>query len=384
MKKALALVLALVMLFALCACTATLDDETLAKLDDLESRISSLESAAKAAPAPAAAPEEEAPAEEPAKELDLPAVSLNYSSCFPDTHNFSILDMDRLAQLKEEANIDVTPYWNNALISATAPYTETLAGIADFTHIPANAETDHFVIDNAVQLFYYGTTDQQVLYETAKELYEQTPEWQAEYDGVVVDTWGVSGELVLLTLKEITSLEDVKGMSIRCTETSAFDLMAELGANPVRMPISELFEALSKGIVEGVVLTTESLHSTGLAELVKYHYPLGISGAFCPHSYISEASLNKLTPDQQEIFLRTGVERSDAEVAAGEVWEQEGYEDGEANGVVFGELPAEDLAQIQTIMEQLALKAVETINASGADGQAIYDNARAILAEKLG
>lgn len=358
--------MAFLMVFALCACTNSQDPEPVEVAEEVPEEVV----------------EEAAPAED-ADTLDLPEVALNYSSCFPDTHNFSILDVDRFAILESEANIKVTPYWNNALVSATAPYTETLAGVADFTHIPANAEADHFVIDNAVQLFYYGTTDQRVLYEVATELYEQTPEWQAEYEGVVVDTWGNSGELVLLTLSEVNSLEDIKGRSIRCTESSAFMLMERLGANPVRMPISELFESLSKGIVEGVVLTTESLHSTGLAELIKYHYPLGISGAFCPHSYISDMALEKLTPDQQEIFLTSGVERSEIQVDAAEEWEAEGFAAGEATGVVYGELPEADLAAIQVIMEELALEAVETINNTGADGQAIYDRAREILAEKL-
>jgi len=43
MKKALALLLALCMVFALCACTAKLDDETAAKLDDIAARVEALE-----------------------------------------------------------------------------------------------------------------------------------------------------------------------------------------------------------------------------------------------------------------------------------------------------------------------------------------------------
>ena len=71
MKKALSLVLALAMVFALCACTATPDADTLAKLDDLAKRVEALEAQVKgAAPAEEA---EEAPAEEaeeaPAEDL---------------------------------------------------------------------------------------------------------------------------------------------------------------------------------------------------------------------------------------------------------------------------------------------------------------------------
>ena len=314
--------------------------------------------------------------------LDLPDIKLNYSSCFPDTHNFSILDKEWLEELKTQANIEFTPYWNNALVSATAPYTETLSGVSDMTHIPAGAESDHFLIDNAVQLFYYGETDQQVLFDTARELFAQTPEWQAEFEGVRVNTWGASGMLSLHTTKPVTSLEDIKGMSIRCTEDSAFKLIQALGGNPVRMPISELFEALSKGIVEGVVLPLEALQSTKVADLVSYSVPLNISGAYCPHSYISDASYAKLTADQQQIFDTLSLERSQKQVDSLAEWDQVGVDYATEKGVTFNTLSDEDYAQITECMKQIAIDAIQELNAAGYDGQTIHDRARTILSEQ--
>ena len=314
--------------------------------------------------------------------LDLPAIAMNYSSCFADTHNFSVLDKQWLEDLSAQANINFTPYWNNSLVSATAPYTETVAGVSDMTHVPAGAEADHFVIDNAVQAFYYGETNQQVLFETAQELYAQTPEWQAEYEGVLVNTWGVSGMLSLHTTEPVTSIEDIQGMQIRCTEDGAFKLIQMLGGNPVRMPISELFEALNKGIVEGVVLPLESLESNKLADLVSYSVPLNISGAYCPHTYIREESYNKLTDDQKAIFDQLSYERGQNQVDSLSAWDQVGVDYATEQGVVFNTLSDEDYATITSCMEQIALDAVETLNDAGYDGQAIYDNARAILEEK--
>ena len=62
MKKALALLMAVAMMFSLCACTASLDAETTAKLDDIEARLDAVE--AKLAGGEEAAAE---PAEEPAE-----------------------------------------------------------------------------------------------------------------------------------------------------------------------------------------------------------------------------------------------------------------------------------------------------------------------------
>lgn len=60
MKKALALIMALAMMFSLCACTASLDEETLAQLDDIESRLDAIEAQLGGAEAPAEEAEETA------------------------------------------------------------------------------------------------------------------------------------------------------------------------------------------------------------------------------------------------------------------------------------------------------------------------------------
>lgn len=376
-KRSIAMLLLVCMAFAILAgCGSTpgsskVDATAEPEASQAEVSVQNESSAATAA--------EQAPAE-----ADLPEIAMNYSSCFPDTHGFSVLDKEWMDELAAKGNIKLTPFWNNALVSATAPYTETLAGVADITHIPAGAEADHFVIDNAVQAFYYGVTDQQALYETAKELYAQTPEWQKEYEGVRVCTWGVSGLMSLHSTKPIKSLDDIKGMTIRCTEDNAFELISRLGGNPIRMPVAELFEALSKGIVEGVVLPVEALKSTGVADLVKYSVPLNFSGAWCPHSYINEASYAKLTPDQQAIFDEVSAARSQAEVDAGPEWDAAGEAYALEKGVEFGTLSDEDYAKITTILEELAMDKIKALNDAGYDGQGIYDKARSILESKVG
>ena len=65
MKKALALIMAVLMVLSLCACTVTPDAETAAKIDDLLTRVQAIEAGLTAGEeAPAEAPAEEAPAEE--------------------------------------------------------------------------------------------------------------------------------------------------------------------------------------------------------------------------------------------------------------------------------------------------------------------------------
>lgn len=69
MKKALALLMAIAMIFSLCACTASLDAESAAKLDDIAERLAALEAQL------TAGDEEAAPAEEAAEEAPAEEVS---------------------------------------------------------------------------------------------------------------------------------------------------------------------------------------------------------------------------------------------------------------------------------------------------------------------
>jgi TRAP-type C4-dicarboxylate transport system substrate-binding protein len=64
-------------------------------------------------------------------------------------------------------------------------------------------------------------------------------------------------------------MEDLKGLEIRATGLSAKTLQA-LGANPVAMPQSDAYEALSKGVVKGNLGPIEVLQGWKQAEVTQY------------------------------------------------------------------------------------------------------------------
>ena len=70
----------------------------------------------------------------------------------------------------------------------------------------------------------------------------------------------------------VRRMEDLKGKEIRATGVGSKALEA-LGATPVAMPMPEVYEALSKGIVQGVYTSFDILKAYKHAELVKYVTP---------------------------------------------------------------------------------------------------------------
>ena len=96
-----------------------------------------------------------------------------------------------------------------------------------------------------------------------------------EYSSVkVLGAW-VHGPGVVHTNDPVTKLEDMKGKTMRGPTRVINDMLSELGAEPVGMPLPAIPEALSKGVINGTVIPWEVTPSIRLTELVKNHTEFG-------------------------------------------------------------------------------------------------------------
>ena len=97
-------------------------------------------------------------------------------------------------------------------------------------------------------------------------------EWQETEcrDVQVLGAW-VHGPGVIHTEEPVNSLEDMEGLSLRGPTRVINDLLGELGATPVGMPLPAIPEALSKGVVNGTVIPWEVTTAIRLSELVDNH-----------------------------------------------------------------------------------------------------------------
>lgn len=111
--------------------------------------------------------------------------------------------------------------------------------------------------------------------------------------------------MAILSVEPIRSLEDLKGKTLRCTETSIFELMEELGANPVRMALSEAYDALSKGIIDGIVNVPTTFWQQKMGDIAGYMTELEFMAPMTVQTYISDAAMARLSAEQQEIIIES-------------------------------------------------------------------------------
>ena len=81
------------------------------------------------------------------------------------------------------------------------------------------------------------------------------------------------------TDKQVLTLEDFAGLKIRAPSRISADILEELGAVPVGMPIPQVYEALSRGVVEGTWIPWTIMRPFRLHEVTRYHTEVSL---FCP------------------------------------------------------------------------------------------------------
>ncbi len=77
------------------------------------------------------------------------------------------------------------------------------------------------------------------------------------------------GPGLIHTKQPVRTLEDMKGLKIRSTGTTA-KIVTALGATPVAMPMGETYDAIAKGVVDGSVAPIAALAGFKWGEVVKY------------------------------------------------------------------------------------------------------------------
>jgi TRAP-type C4-dicarboxylate transport system substrate-binding protein len=140
-----------------------------------------------------------------------------------------------------------------------------------------------------------------------------------ELDEVKVMYLHAHGPGIVHTKKPVKTLEDLKGMKIRATGTTA-KVAGALGATPVAMPMSDAYDAISRGVAEGVVCPMEALDGWKLGEVVKYTTQnFGSAYNMVFFVVMNKNKYNSFSPEIQKIIDQVNEEWI---VKQGQTWDE--------------------------------------------------------------
>ena len=202
-------------------------------------------------------------------------------------------------------------------------------------------------------------------------------------DVKVIGLW-VHGPGVIHSDVPITTTDDMQGLNLRAPTRVTSQLIETLGANPVGMPVPQVAEALTRGVIDGAIVPWEVTGAIRSSELVSNHTEFEGPALY---TAVFLVAMNKgkydALPDDLKAIIdaNSGLEfsaQAAATTAAADAGPRQAAVD-RGNNII--ELTAEQSAEWQAVAESTVEAWVEQVTADGIDGQALLDSARAAINE---
>lgn len=151
--------------------------------------------------------------------------------------------------------------------------------------------------------------------------------------------YGEEGFRHFFTTKEISGLDDLKGMKLRVSNDPIMNGMVNgLGANPTVVSFNELYSALQTGVVDGAEQPIANYKSNAFPEvapnLILDGHTLGAIQVI-----ITDEAWDALTPEQQDILVEAGKYASEFNRTISEEAENKVLEELKAEGCNVVEVP---------------------------------------------
>jgi TRAP-type transport system periplasmic protein len=312
---------------------------------------------------------------------DAGVTELVYATPYGPSHPFSRADRRwiEFVEKRSGGSLRIRPSWSGALLSSEHSMIELRHGVVDIGLVTPIYVKGGVHLIRAQSGFYAGvrSIEQQVaLYHC---LADGNPQFERETAGLkVLAVQGGNLPGLITRDRPVATLDDLRGMRIR-VPAELLNVMRDLGADPVNMPMGDVYSALAKGIIDGVVAPTDTFRDLHFAEVARYYTTLAVPRGAYPARAIGRDRWQQLTAAQREVLEQSIpvwesalADENRRALEAG--WEYAGQE-----GVVEIPISAEDQARFDALYVREATRSAEDLSRYGIDGLAVLEEARASI-----
>ena len=189
-----------------------------------------------------------------------------------------------------------------------------------------------------------------------------------------------------LNKRPVTQLSDLKGLKLRAPTRIANKTLAALGATPVGMPVPQVGDSLSKGVIDGALLPYEVVPALKVQEVTKFAsetdtaYPALYTSVFM--IAMNKTRYESLPPDLKKIVdANSGLALS--------AWGGRIYDEARApgrkavadHGNAINAIPAAELDKWKQATDRVNDEWVAELNAKGHDGAKLLAAAKSLIAK---
>jgi len=192
------------------------------------------------------------------------------------------------------------------------------------------------------------------------------------------------GSLFHFSQKRVTTMEEMKGLKVRAPTRIGTKFLTALGMTPVQMPLPQVPEAISKGVIDGAMVPWEGTPPIKLHEIAKYALDNAPGQPKMSNSIfviaMNQAKYDGLPPDLKKVIdANSGLELSRQIGRTFDGTTEPARRLAAAAGDVFDTLSPQEYAKWQAATAGVEKEWISEVGAKGANGQALLDDARALL-----
>jgi TRAP-type C4-dicarboxylate transport system substrate-binding protein len=237
----------------------------------------------------------------PSEQACAKVIKLKFANYLPGPAGQSKICEEFIAELQARTGgrVEVSYFPGGSLLKAPAMVKGIESGIADigFSHIEYTP--GRFPVMEAAEMplgYPTGWVANQVMNDFYNKFRPK------EFDKYKVMWFHANTPSMLMTVKPVRKLEDMRGLTIRAPAILG-EVIKSLGGTPAPTPVMETYDAIAKGVIQGAFVGGGEARNLRFGEVVKYitdTWRVGNSYPF--YVLMNKKKYNSLPKDIQEIF----------------------------------------------------------------------------------
>ncbi|MGI9952861.1 TRAP transporter substrate-binding protein DctP [Moorellaceae bacterium AZ2] len=274
-----------------------------------------------------------------------------------------------------QGKVKVNVVSGGALLKGNEAFRGTQTGVVAGAHYVVDRE-DGFLLNLVTTMPFLGLPDIKESREIYKQLLQKFPQMQEEWKGVkILAVAMMPGTHFHFSKAQVKTPADIVGKKLAIAEAVKAETLSALKATPVEVDIADIYQAVERGMVDGVYNHLPVLNVFGVLPLLKYHLMFGEGGIdMTPMMAImNENTWNSLPEDVKKLLEESA-----------QVWEETAYQNtlkdieqcmkfSQEKGHTMVTLSEDEIAAWREAVKPVHEKWIQECEQKGLPGKQVYD-----------
>jgi TRAP-type transport system periplasmic protein len=295
-------------------------------------------------------------------------IKLRYSLIWPPMHPLTKLAEEWAKDVEKatQGRVKISMFPGNTLTPPMQAYDNTVKGVVDIAASLLAYAPGRLPLSEVLQLPLGYKSGYQAS-KLANAYYKKFK--PKEFDDVKVMFLHGAAPGFIMTKKPVKSTDDVKGLRIKANAENT-DIVKNLGGAPVTMPVSETYDALSRGVIDGCLFPIEALQGFKIGEVVKTVLEnYGMSYMTSMYVVMNKAKWNQLSPADQAAIEKINDEYNERIAKRWVELDNKAKEFATSKGVSFLTIPQKEQAETAGKMKPILESYVKMAKSKGLPGE---------------